>query len=320
MRPTTKTPQANWSPTVESEALSLTLSRWIAITLLALAALVAMTCGSGLAAQYGNPQFLIDTDWLSEHLSDRNLRIIDMRNNPEEYTYGHIPGAVYLAINRTRMALKEPGFSLPPDYEIEETLGQLGITLETMVVAYDDLGGLNASRLFYTLDYIGHEKMALLNGGLTEWVAEGRGLSKEVSRVGKTAYRARTKTQRVASARWIVANLGKTSVGLVDARSPKEFRGEDVRAKRGGHIPGAVNIEWTQHLTDEKTFKPADELLALYEKVGVTKDKTVVAYCQTMHRGALSYFTLRLLGYPNVRGYDRSWSEWGNDARLPIER
>jgi thiosulfate/3-mercaptopyruvate sulfurtransferase len=107
---------------------------------------------------------------------------------------------------------------------------------------------------------------------------------------------------------------------LVDARSPKEFRGEDVRAKRGGHIPGAVNIEWTQHLADEKTFKPADELLALYEKVGVTKDKTVVAYCQTMHRGALNYFTLRFLGYPDVRGYDRSWSEWGNDVSLPVER
>ena len=146
MRRMTKTPQAYWSPMVASEALDLTLSRWIAISLLALAALVAMTCGSGLAAQYGNPQFLVETDWLTQHLTDRNLRIVDMRNNPEEYASGHIPGAVYLAMNQTRMALKEPGFILPPDYEIEETLGQLGITPETMVVAYDDLGGLNAPR------------------------------------------------------------------------------------------------------------------------------------------------------------------------------
>jgi thiosulfate/3-mercaptopyruvate sulfurtransferase len=283
-------------------------------------ALIAMTCGAGLAAQYGNPQFLVETDWLARHLTDRNLRIVDMRNNPEEYSSGHIPGAVYLAISQTRLALKEPGFILPPDYEIEEILGHLGITAETLVVAYDDLGGLNASRLFFTLDYIGHEKLALLNGGLTEWIAEGHTLSKEIPRVAKTAYVARTQTRRVASARWIVANLGKPNVRLVDARSPKEFRGEDVRAKRGGHIPGAVNIEWTENLTDEKTFKPADQLATLYERAGVTKDKTVVAYCQTMHRGALSYFTLRLLGYPNVRGYDRSWSEWGNDARLPIEQ
>jgi len=320
MKRTTKTLQAYWSPTVASETVDLTLLRRIAITLLALAALVAMTSGSGLAAQYANPQFLVETDWLAQRLSDPSLRIVDMRNNPEEYASGHIPGAVYLAVSQTRMALKEPGFILPPDYEIEETLGQLGITAETMVVVYDDLGGLNASRLFFTLDYVGHEKMALLNGGLTEWVAEGRGFSKEVPRVAKTAYVARAQTRRVGSARWIVASLGKPDVRLVDARSPKEFRGEDVRAKRGGHIPGAVNIEWTENLTDEKTFKPADQLAALYERAGVTKDKTVVAYCQTMHRGALSYFALRLLGYPNVRGYDRSWSEWGNDARLPIEQ
>ena len=296
------------------------MKRQIIISTLATVMLSVWAAWPGWTAVYANPQFLVDTDWLAQRLNDRNLRIVDMRNNPEEYASGHIPGAVYLAINRTRMALKEPGFSLPPDYEIEETLGQLGITPETMVVAYDDLGGLNASRLFFTLDYVGHEKMALLNGGLTEWVAEGRDLSKKVPRVGKMAYGARTKTQRVASARWIVANLGKTSVGLVDARSPKEFHGEDVRAKRGGHIPGAVNIEWTENLTDEKIFKPADQLAALYERAGVTKDKTVVAYCQTMHRGALNYFTLRLLGYPDVRGYDRSWSEWGNDARLPIEQ
>jgi len=209
---------------------------------------------------------------------------------------------------------------MPPDYEIEEMLGQLGITGETMVVAYDDHGGLNAARLFFTLDYVGHEKMALLNGGQAKWVAEGRGFSKEAPHVAKSVYRVRPKTQLVASARWISANVGKPNLALVDARSPKEYRGEDVRAKRGGHIPGAVNIEWTQNLAADKTFRPADELLALYEKAGVTKDKTVVSYCQTMHRAALSYFTLRLLGYPDVRGYDRSWSEWGNDTTLPVER
>jgi thiosulfate/3-mercaptopyruvate sulfurtransferase len=271
------------------------------------------------AAGYGNPQLLVDTDWLVLHLNDRDLRIIDMRNSPEEYAAGHIPGAVHLPVNHARLALKESGFALPPDYEIEERLGQLGITKETMVVAYDDQGGFNASRLFFTLEYAGHRKVALLNGGITKWTAEKRSLSNTPPQMSKTVYQIHTETQRVAPAGWIAANLGKPNLALVDARSPAEYRGEDIRAKRGGHIPGAVNIEWTHNLTGDKTFKSADELLALYEKAGVTKDKTVVSYCQTMQRGAVTYFTLRLLGYPDVRGYDRSWSEWGNDPTLPAK-
>jgi len=296
------------------------IKKQVTLSIVAIVTVLAGAAGAAWAASYGNPQFLVETAWLARHLNDREIRIVDMRSNPDEYATGHIPGAVYIGVNQMRVALKEPGFVLPPDYEIEELLGQLGITPETMVVAYDDLGGLNASRLFFTLDYAGHDKMALLNGGLTKWVAEGRDLSKDAPSLREAVYRVRPRTEKVASARWILGNLGKRNLRLVDARSPKEFSGEDVRAKRGGHIPGAANIEWTQNLKADKTFKPGDELFVLYEKSGVTKDKAVVAYCQTMHRGALSYFTLRLLGYPNVRGYDRSWSEWGNDVSLPIER
>ncbi|HWR20997.1 MAG TPA: sulfurtransferase [Verrucomicrobiae bacterium] len=285
------------------------------------AAVTLLTAIPGLtmAAGYGNPQFLVDTNWLALHLNDRDLRIIDMRNSPEEYAAGHIPGAVHLAVNQVRLTVKESGFAMPPDYEIEERLGQLGITKETMVVAYDDQGGLNAARLFFTLEYAGHKKVAVLNGGITKWTAEKRSLSNTLPQVSKTVYQVHAETQRVAPAGWIVTNLGKPNLALVDARSPAEFRGEDLRAKRGGHIPGAVNIEWTQTLAGDKTFKPADELMALYSQAGVTKDKTIVSYCQTMHRGAVTYFTLRLLGYPDVRGYDRSWSEWGNDPALPVQ-
>src|SRR5574337_1867374 len=207
--------------------------------------LLAMSRGWSAAGGYGNPQLLVDTHWLVQHLNDRALRIIDMRNSPEEYVAGHIPGAVYLAVNQVRLALKESGFVLPPDYEIEERLGQLGITQETMVIVYDDQGGLNASRLFFTLEYGGHKKVALLNGGITKWVAEARALSKTAPAVSKTVYQIQAETQRVAAAGWIVANLGKPNLAIVDCRSPAEFRGEDLRAKRGGHIPGAVNIEWT---------------------------------------------------------------------------
>ena len=291
------------------------------LVMAAAAAMTLLTTTQGLAwaAAYGNPQLLVDTQWLAAHLNDRDLRIIDMRNSPEEYAAGHIPGAIYLSVNQIRLALRESGFALPPDYEIEERLGQLGITRETMVVVYDDQGGLNASRLFFTLEYAGHKKVALLNGGVTKWTAEERPLSKAAPQVSKTVYQVHAETQRVAAAGWIVAHLRQSTLALVDARSPAEFRGEDLRAKQGGHIPGAVNIEWTRNLTGDKTFKPADELLALYEGAGVTKDKMIVTYCQTMHRGAVAYFTLRLLGYSDVRGYDRSWSEWGNDTALPAK-
>jgi thiosulfate/3-mercaptopyruvate sulfurtransferase len=281
--------------------------------------LLAATPWLTMAAGYGNPQLLVDTQWLVQHLNERDLRIIDMRNSQDEYAAGHIPGAVYLAVNQARVALKESGFALPPDYEIEERLGQLGITKDTMIVIYDDQGGLNASRLFFTLEYAGHKKVALLNGGITRWVAEERPLSKMVPQISKTVYQVHAETQRVAAKGWIATNLGQSNLALVDARSPAEFRGENLRAKRGGHIPGAVNIEWTHNLAGDKRFKPAEELLALYERAGVTKDKTIVSYCQTMHRGAVTYFTLRLLGYSDVRGYDRSWSEWGNDPTVPVQ-
>jgi thiosulfate/3-mercaptopyruvate sulfurtransferase len=289
------------------------------IAVVATIALIAAAPGLLLAAGYGNPQFLVETNWLAAHLNDRDLRIIDMRNSQDEYAVGHIPGAVHLTINQIRSALKESGYALPPDYEIEERLGQLGITEETMVVAYDDQGGLNASRLFFTLEYAGHKKIALLNGGITKWIAEKRALSTAPAQVSKTVYQVHTDTQRAVPAGWISTNLGKPNLVLVDARSPAEFRGEDIRAKRGGHIPGAINIEWTQNLTGDKTFKSADELLTLYNQAGVTKEKTIVSYCQTLQRGSVTYFILRLLGYSDVRGYDRSWSEWGNDPTLPAK-
>jgi thiosulfate/3-mercaptopyruvate sulfurtransferase len=155
---------------------------------------------------------------------------------------------------------------------------------------------------------------------IAAWRRAGYPLSQEIPRLDRREYRPAIDSERVASAEWVRDRLKDVSVRLVDARAPAEYEGKDRRAKRGGHIPGAVNIEWKENLKPDGTFKSLDELRAMNVARGVTPDKTVVTYCQTHHRAVHDYFVLRLLGYPRVVGYDRSWVEWGNrDDDVPVE-
>ena len=290
------------------------MSRRLAILLTAACALL-LSISPAFAAQ-----LLVDAAWLETHLNDANLRVIDMVSERKAYRGGHIPGAVYLSVDDVRVKVREGGYRLPTGAEAARLFGDLGIGPDTHVVIYDDSGDLDAARLFFTLDVYGHREVSLLDGGIQAWRRGKRAETTVVPSVVRTDYRPARIGERVASAEWVRDRLNDPAVALLDSRSPDEYRGKDVRARRGGHIPGAVNVEWKENLRADGTFKSVDELRAMYAAQAVTPDKTVVTYCQTHHRAAHSYFVLRLLGYPRLVGYDRSWSEWGNRDDLPLAR
>lgn len=280
----------------------------------------ALIAGLFVAAPARAESLLVDAAWLHARLGDPTVRIVDMATEPEDYQKAHVPSAVYLHVNDSRVRVAAGGFRLPDAEEAARLFGGLGIAPETTVVVYDDAGGLNAARLYFTLDVFGHAKVVLLDGGLQAWRRARLPVTTEIPRVTRTEYRASLLAERVASAEWVKERLGDPKVRLVDARTRDEYTGKDVRARRGGHIPGAVNLEWKQHLRPDLSFKSLPELRRLYAAAGVTPDTTVVTYCQTHHRAAHTYFVLRLLGYPRVVAYDRSWVEWGNRDDVPIAR
>ncbi len=282
--------------------------------------LAALLLLPATAARAQDVPLLVDTAWLQARLGQPGVRVVDMVGEAKDYRSGHVPGAVHLDVDDARIAVTEGGYRLPTVEEGARLLGSLGLTPDTHVVAYDDSGGLNAARLFFTLEALGHRRVSLLDGGIQAWRRAGLPVSRDSAPVKATVYRPQPRPEVVADEQWILKRLDDPSVVLLDARSPAEYAGRDVRARRGGHIPGAVNVEWSDNLRRDGTFKPVDELRAMYAGRGVTPDKTVVTYCQTHHRAAHTYFVLRLLGFPSLAGYDRSWSQWGNRSDLPVAR
>ncbi|MBI2866613.1 MAG: sulfurtransferase [Chloroflexi bacterium] len=268
---------------------------------------------------FANPQLLVETDWLAQHLNDTDLRIVDLRA-AAKYNEGHVPGAVNLAITLVTSNQPVQGMAAPPD-KFAEVMGSLGIGNDHRVVIYDDNNGLSAARLFWLLEYYGQGKASLLNGGYPKWAAENREVTRVSPRASAAAFAARPDPSKLATKQDILDRLNKPGVVLVDARTPKEYTGEDVRADRGGRIPGAVNVNWQDTVAGQPAvFKSAAELRDMFTQAGVTPDKEAIAYCQTGVRAAVDYFVLRLLGYPKVRNYDGSWVEWGNDPTIPIEK
>lgn len=264
---------------------------------------------------------ILEPATLEQHLHEAGMLIVDLCR-PEVYARGHIPGAVHLEYAQI-VAARPPVMGLLPDSaHLSQVLSGIGLTPERHVVAYDDEGGGKACRLLWTLDVIGHKHFSLLNGGLRAWMAENRPLSSEhgVAKTGNYQVGGLNEGAQ-ADKDHILAHLNDPKVALLDARTPGEFRGADKRAARGGHIPGAVNMDWTLTIDAQNhtRLKPEAALRAQLAALGVTPDKEVITYCQTHHRSSHTYIVLKALGYPHVKGYPGAWSEWGNDPAAPVE-
>jgi thiosulfate/3-mercaptopyruvate sulfurtransferase len=265
---------------------------------------------------------------LTEHLGDANLVVAEVDENPDLYDEGHIPGAVKL---HWRDDLQDPvERDLVDKPTFEKVLGERGIGNDTAVVLYGDKNNWFAAYAFWYLKVYGHEDVRILDGGRQKWIDEGRELTTETPSPSAAKYSAKERDESIRAYRDQVRKwLGDSGRGLVDVRSPGEYAGdliappgyEQEGAQRAGHIPTAASIPWASAVRDDGTFKPADELSALYSGKGITSDKEITAYCRIGERSAHTWFVLReLLGYPNVRNYDGSWTEWGNLVDVPIEK
>ncbi|MBI3989639.1 MAG: sulfurtransferase [candidate division NC10 bacterium] len=281
-----------------------------------------------MAKQYAHPEVLVETTWVAEHLNDPKVRIVEVSVDPAAFEQGHIPGAV--ALNWFK-DLEEPVMrNIASRERIEELLSKAGISEDTTVILYGDNNNWFAAYAYWLLKSYGHQDARIMNGGRKKWMDEGRPMTKEAAQVKPTTYKAKDPDPHIRALRdFVLESLGRGDRALVDVRSPKEFTGELLApehlpqegAQRGGHIPRAANIPWGEAVRQDGTFKPAEELETLYRGKGITPEKEVIAYCRIGERSSHTWFVLKeLLGYPKVRNYDGSWTEYGSLIGAPIEK
>jgi thiosulfate/3-mercaptopyruvate sulfurtransferase len=278
--------------------------------------------------RYARPDVLVDTAWVAENLHNPSLRIVEIDVDTAAYAEGHVPGAIGID---WKTDIQDP---LRRDFAdaatFESLLGRIGIGNGHTVVLYGDNNNWFATWAYWLFRYYGHEATRIMNGGRKKWIDEGRPVSRETPSHPPTRYTAKTPDERIRALREQVQRvLGQPGHGLVDVRSPKEFVGELLApenlpqegAQRGGHIPGAANIPWGMAVREDGTFKSPEELRELYEQRGITPDKEIITYCRIGERSSHTWFVLHeLLGYPQVRNYDGSWTEWGSLVNVPIEK
>jgi thiosulfate/3-mercaptopyruvate sulfurtransferase len=262
---------------------------------------------------------LVTPEQLSRELAaPQPLLLLDLRP-VEAYCENHLPGAVHLDLFGISSIDTDPAPLKAFFWIIEHLLASRGVSDRVAVVLYDDTSGIRAARAFWFLEFFGHPNARVLDGGFNAWIRKGLPVTQHAEKPTPAEWTGVRDVEILAGWRDVKERLGTEDAVIVDTRTDDEYCGISVRAARGGAVPGAVHLEWTNNLTPEGTFKPADELRRMYERQGVTPDREVVTYCQGGYRAAHSYLALRLIGYPRVRNYIGSWKEWGDRADLPIE-
>jgi thiosulfate/3-mercaptopyruvate sulfurtransferase len=276
-------------------------------------------------ADYAN-DVLVEPEWLEQRLGDDSIRVVEVDENPALYRESHIPGAIGFDWRSDLQDQLKRDFLGPEDFG--RLFGSRGISGDHQIILYGDRNNWFAAYTYWYLKYYGHDNVKLLNGPRERWISEGRPTTSEVPSHPEATFTARPGDESIRARRdEVLLALGDASV-LVDVRSPQEFSGELISpvgyeqegAQRAGHIPGAKSIPWAQAVTEDGTFKSADELRELYGGKGVLSDAPVIAYCRIGERSAHTWFVLHeLLGKQDVKNYDGSWTEWGSLVNVPIE-
>ena len=266
---------------------------------------------------------LIETGELMGLLHHPSVRVVDMRTSLPDYLKAHIPNALFLHFEN----LQVPEHGIPAQAEdriaIERLLGEnLSVSNDMLVILYSEKSNPNATFLAWTLDFLGHKRIGILNGGWEKWVSEGLPTTQEYPTLQPKKFFAKVKRKSLADKRWVHDRMAAKDIVIVDARPPKQYSGEEGEEIRRGHIPGARNVFWETTLEGNgiRVWKKREDLEKLFVEFGVGKDKEVVVHSRTGREASHVYFTLRyILGFPSVRLYRGSWIEWAADKDLPIK-
>jgi thiosulfate/3-mercaptopyruvate sulfurtransferase len=278
-------------------------------------------------SDYAIPDVLVSTEWVDQHKFDPNVVVVEVDVDTKAYEEGHVPGA--LGWNWQTQLCDTLRRDVISKADLERLLSEGGVSNDTTLILYGDNNNWFAAWAFWQLKMYGHEDVRIMNGGRKKWLAEGRVITKEVRQPTATTYTAKERDESLRSYLMQVQQaMSQNDAVMVDVRSGDEYTGKVLSpaglpetCQRGGHIPGAVNVPWSQACNEDGTFKSKEELEALYGTKGVAADKNIIAYCRIGERSSHTWFVLKyLLGYPNVSNYDGSWTEWGNLVGAPVEK